>query len=152
MFTIKVDTSKVVRRIEGIEKRIETLMPSIENEVKSILRDAFAKIFAAEGIPRWRKLSPYTIRDRIAKGFGPGPILQRTGKLKRSYTGESRYGVWKTNRNSLTYTNLVPYAAFHERGTTRIPARHIIKGVLAKKEVRRAIVNAAHKQILKGGR
>jgi hypothetical protein len=40
--------------------------------------------FASEGgdMGGWAPLAPWTIRERIAKGFSPEPILHRTGELE----------------------------------------------------------------------
>lgn len=61
-------------------------------------RRSIDRNFAAEGRPdRWAALAPATIADRRRRGFGAGPILQRTGALARSWRfdwGPRHYRVW----------------------------------------------------------
>jgi hypothetical protein len=47
------------------------------NKVKERIQDKFQNNPGS-----WKPLTPFTIRDRRAKGFGPTPILYRTGRLK----------------------------------------------------------------------
>ncbi len=42
------------------------------------------RAFEAEG-PNWKPLRPATIKERRRLGFGPGPILQRTRRYRRSW-------------------------------------------------------------------
>ena len=78
--------------------------------------------FAAEGRPdRWAGLQPATIVQRIQLGFGAGPILQRTGRLKRSF----RF-TW--GPRSFRISNLAHYFPHHQFGAPRanIPQRAMI--------------------------
>ena len=48
------------------------------------IRQEFDQNFTDQsGRKRWAKLAPSTVRDRARRGYGKGPILQRTGRLKR---------------------------------------------------------------------
>lgn len=150
MFTINLNLNDLQNRLGLVESRLKAVIPSIEIQVKQILRGVLLKVFEAEGIPRWKKLSPYTIRERRREGYPAGPILVRSGKLKRSYTGNSRYGRWTVTQNSIVYQNILSYAPLHEHGDpeSNVPARHVIRGILEKKEVRRALRNAITREIM----
>ena len=76
--------------------------------------------FAHEGRPkRWKPLAPITIAERLALGFGPGPILVRTGRMKRGF--RARIGP-----RSYRVFNRAPYFSYHQLGTDRIPARPML--------------------------
>lgn len=85
-------------------------------------RRSITRNFEAEGRPaRWTPLAESTIRDRIRKGFAPGPILVRTGALKRRFWfswGKQQYRVG----------NYQPYFPHHQYGAPRanIPRRAMI--------------------------
>ncbi len=49
-----------------------------------IMQKSFETNFELEGRPQWKSLSKMTIKDRKSSGFGAGPILKRTGELKKS--------------------------------------------------------------------
>jgi phage gpG-like protein len=78
--------------------------------------------FQAEGRPqRWAPLQPNTIRERLRLGFGRGPILQRSGKLRRGFKGS-------TGQRVLRIWNRRHYFPHHQFGAPRanIPARRMI--------------------------
>lgn len=78
--------------------------------------------FAAEGRPkRWDPLQPATIQDRIRQGYGPGPILRRSGKLSRGF-------IFKWGPRAYWVTNPVFYFQIHQAGApdANIPARPML--------------------------
>lgn len=85
-------------------------------------RRAIARNFAAEGRPKhWPALQPATIDDRIRSGYGAGPILVRSGAMKRGFKftwGPRAYQV----------TNTQAYFWYHQEGApnANIPARPMI--------------------------
>jgi phage gpG-like protein len=62
----------------------------------------------------------------------PWPILNRTGRLLLSFTHEGNpehiedYDFSNPNRPLLLFGSRVPYAGYHHRGTTHLPARPIL--------------------------
>lgn len=78
--------------------------------------------FAAEGRPsKWAPLTAATIRERVQLGYGAGPILVRTGAMKRGFRwlwGPRSYRVW----------NIKPYFIYHQEGAPKaaIPARPML--------------------------
>jgi hypothetical protein len=51
-------------------------------------------------------------------------ILQVTGGLKLSLTRpDAKYAVWDVSDNAITFGTTHPAAIFHQRGTSRMPAR-----------------------------
>ena len=76
--------------------------------------------FDAEGRPnKWTRLLPATIRDRLRQGFGAGPILDRTGALKRGF---------RFSWGPLSYAvrNIKAYFQWHQEGTEHLPARQMV--------------------------
>jgi len=78
--------------------------------------------FRAEGRPqRWAALKPGTVLDRLHEGYGAGPILQRSGKLRRGFKGD-------VGKRTLRIRNSVRYFPYHQYGAPKanIPARPMI--------------------------
>lgn len=79
--------------------------------------------FQAEGRPqKWKPLAQSTVDQRIQQGHGRGPILQRTGQLKRGFRVN-------TSHTYLRITNNVPYFKFHQqdrRQGNKIPRRIMV--------------------------
>lgn len=80
--------------------------------------------FEAGGRPReWKPLDPETIRQRVEQGYGTGPILVRTGRLKRSASAIRRWNVSRGVAETTEFPPSVFYAPFHQFGTRYMPAR-----------------------------
>jgi len=61
-------------------------------EIGDSVREQFDDNFRLEGRGnrRWAALRPRTVRERVRQGYGGShPILQRTGKYRRSFTQRS---------------------------------------------------------------
>lgn len=110
-----------------LKARDEVIIPSIKQN------------FQSQGRPAWKPLAKSTIYNRLMLGFPRGPILQRTGRLKRAATQKNIWEVTQVLDRSggadmlLLRTEyldqLVPYARFHQLGA-RLPQTRTI-GFLA---------------------
>lgn len=94
-------------------------MEPVWDDVTDVLATAFERNFAQEG-PRWSPLKASTIRSRIAQGYAPGPILTRSGKYRETMTT----GL-ETHKNPSELVVVAPVVpgAYHQGGTSRMPAR-----------------------------
>jgi phage virion morphogenesis protein len=132
--TLTVDDSRLRERIAALTKRGRD-MSSAFAEISEMLVSSVEQNFQQEGRysePRswqgggrgWTDLKPATVAQRRKSGRGPHPILQVSGQLASSITGESG------PRHATVGTNLA-YAGVHQFGTdkagrnksTTIPAR-----------------------------
>ena len=95
-----------------------------------VIRQAFDENFAREasGDGIWPPLQPATIADRLRRGFGPGPILVRSGRLRRSWLGgpgSMMTYVQRADGFRLLVGSGSEIAPWHEFGTHTIPARTV---------------------------
>ena len=147
---LQVDFQNILhirKRFEGVQDSLKSISPSLSAAVQQVLQNQFREILDAEGIPKWVKLSPYTLREKQRLGYGGKRILQRTGRLRRSYSARSSDSQWRTTSASIIFENYLPYAVHHESEGGRPPARHIIKGILERKAVVRGIREAIASEI-----
>ena len=118
---ITVDTANLKKALNS-----GTVAKATKTGVQQTLEPATKRNFKSEGFAgqRWQALKPRTLADRAAKGFPPGPILYRTGKLSRSYSIQVKGNIvvwdWRT-----------PYASTHQWGVlaAHLPARPFILGL-----------------------
>lgn len=109
-------------RLARFDANAGDMRPAFDEFGKYMLR-SIGRTFAAEGRPaRWRALKEATIRERLRLGYGRGPILERTGKLKNSfsYTAKTKYfGV----------TSSAKYFGPHQYGSSKrnIPKRVMVQ-------------------------
>ena len=98
------DFKEPLRKVKGMQ------LKEIDGQYKSEGKKITAK---------WKPLKPSTIKDRLAKGFPAGPILTRSGKMKRNTKQK------KLTKNKLEIGNDTKYFQFHQLGTRKIPQRQV---------------------------
>ena len=78
------DTRSVSRLFVGLGATLDVMPAVLRSDGVSAIRAGFARNFDREAERRpWAALAPATIAERLRLGFGPGPILRRTGALRR---------------------------------------------------------------------
>lgn len=109
-------------RLAGFRTRATDLQPVFDEFGDYMLR-SIQRNFQAEGRPqRWKPLAQSTLDQRIRQGYGRGPILQRTGHLKRGFRTN-------TSHTYLRIVNSTPYFKFHQQDRRRgqkIPRRLMV--------------------------
>lgn len=100
--------------IKSLTKRLEAgLMPALE-KTKEVIEAKFK-----DNPPNWKPLARFTILDRRRKGFGPTPILYRTGHLQSVAVQE--IAVDSPTEGHVSTSD--PIALVQNSGGGRIPAR-----------------------------
>lgn len=123
--TINVDADKPNRRLVGMNRRM--------NNFKPIFRWAFKELQLAHrlnfqsrgavGGSVWAPLDPEYAAWKL-ENYGANGILVRTGDLQRSLTFDNARGaVREIRRRGARFGTKIPYAKFHQRGTTNMPER-----------------------------
>lgn len=109
-------------------------LPAILLEAVPTIRAAHAEVFRSEGAAgrgRWSALAPSTLAERQRLGFGPGPILVRTGGLRDHVLSAPARITRRGNTVELriqpaAVVDGVPKYAANALGTDRIPARPMV--------------------------
>jgi phage gpG-like protein len=68
--------------------------------------------------PAWAPLKESTAKQKARKGYSPTPLI-RTGHLRQSFRP-----FW--NKEQAGIGSEVPYAQYHESGTSRLPQRAML--------------------------
>lgn len=116
-----LDKSTFRRRLEDFRDASLDMAPAYAKMEKYLL-SSIGRNFTQEGRPiKWKALQPVTIKERIRRGFGAGPILVRSGKLKRGF--KVSYG-----SKVLSIGNKVKYFTAHQYGVPQnnLPARVMV--------------------------
>lgn len=122
MLTISFNAKAALKKLERAEIGVKS-MDKFIGKAEKFVRAGTKQQFETEGrymTARWARLKPSSIRARAAKGYGGKPILQNTGRLKSNYFVKYRTSsmlVWGTD---------VPYAKYHQLGTSKMKARKIL--------------------------
>lgn len=102
----------VAKDVDKLGLDIENMRVPITRSIVQVMIPSIDKNFDAEGRPPWEELADYTKKVR----GGSGPILNRTGKLKR---GVTKLHIWSIKNDSATIIELPPeiwYGAIHQSG------------------------------------
>jgi phage gpG-like protein len=93
------------------------------------MRDQVAEQFATEGARGsggWKPLADSTIASKLSAGLDPH-ILQATHTLMESLTGTGGDHIEEISDEHLLFGSSVDYGRFHQKGTSRMPARRPVE-------------------------
>jgi phage gpG-like protein len=91
--------------------------------IAAVFYESTRQRFASDGFGTWPRLSDGYSKWKIKNFPGEG-ILSATGNLRRSLT--DRFGpnaVYEEEPQSLLLGTNIPYATYHQYGTSKMPAR-----------------------------
>ena len=71
---------QLLNRLQGQVDNLEPAMREIAGHLVSSVEDSFASQSEPDG-SAWEPLAHATIQDRLRRGYGAGPILERSGDL-----------------------------------------------------------------------
>lgn len=111
-------------------------------------REVEKERFDAEGFGDWPPLSP-AYAARKLRLYGNKPILRATDALYQSLTIKGAPGnVSIVQPMSADFGTSIPYAVFHQTGTSRMPAR---PEILLREEDKRRLVRAVQRHLIATG-
>src|SRR5262245_3323345 len=110
----------VARHIDGVARRAADIRPA-GPALRRRVADGYGRSFDRQG-PGWQGLKPSTVRSRIAEGYAPGPILQRSGKYRRAATNPDALIVVDQS-DGFDFGVDDEVTKWHQGGTNRMTAR-----------------------------
>lgn len=120
------DVSDLLAKDDTLVSALNDMTPAM-NDVGQFLAETIEKNFASESAAgdAWAPLTQSTIRDRARKGFGSGPILERTGSLKRAATSAREITALTA---TVGFADGHKYAKFHmsHEPRTKLPLRDAV--------------------------
>jgi len=136
---IEVAVEDAIHYLEAREARLRDMGPALA-EVARYMREAIGARFAEGGDPPWQQLAISTVLEKRGAGlpartkkgnvpwrlkqqgqFGAANILIRTGALRDSYRRKGGRGHIEnidTAANTVEVGSSLPYARFHQHGTS----------------------------------
>ena len=122
MIRTNIIAGPLIQRLQRMSATLRNPKQFLEGVVE-IVEKAKDRQFDTEGqetetARAWPELAASTIIDRVKKGFAPGPILQRTGRLKKDWEK-----IYAGNVGALK--SRTPYVNTHQYGEWIVPQRKI---------------------------
>lgn len=118
----------LARDIEVLGHDISNFRAPLVHAVKTVMIPSFRKNFEAEGRPSWEPMAEATEMLREREGSS-GPLLNRTGKLKRTAASLSIWTITKESASIQDLPEKVWYGKVHQEGMGGMGRR--VKSVLA---------------------
>ena len=125
-FTVEGE-EQVGRMLSRTTDRLDDLRPFL-GAAAGFMAVAMEKQFNSEGgrTGGWAPLSDRYAADK-AERWGARPILVASGAMRDSLTGSGSGSVRREiGGDSLEFGTSVPYASYHQTGTSRMPQRRIL--------------------------
>ncbi len=108
-------------RYDAAFSDLTNIWPDVKKKFHEIEKEQFDSEGSAGG-DRWQPLSERYAAQKI-KQYGSKPILQATGDLYRSLTGDGPYTHYQTNKTQIEIGTTLPYGLYHQRGGGKLPKR-----------------------------
>lgn len=111
--------------IDKLDMKFKTWKEPLQQSRDEVVIPSVRENFDQEGRPKWTPLKPQTLQNRMYMGYARGPILDRSGRLRRIATqkniwsivsGVGREGADMLSLNVNYLDGKVPYAEFHQLG------------------------------------
>ena len=122
MISFKLDDREVQKVLQALSRGLKDFKPALK-EASQVQLTTVDKQFSTEGeeiTGKWAALSQKTIKSRIAAGYGAGPILTASGKLRRSVKQQ------RLTANELNIGSTNANFKYHQTGTRKTPQRQIL--------------------------
>lgn len=107
----------VAARVDKLGLDIRSFREPLKRVIQQVMAPSFKKNFDAEGRPdSWTPLSDATLAIREREGYGDGPILDRTGALKKTM---QQLNIWSVSGTAAAIRDLpqaVWYGKVHQAG------------------------------------
>lgn len=127
-FSLNVEgEQQVARMLSRVTEKINDLRPFLDSAA-GFLVATMGDQFSGEGSRTggWAPLSPRYAADK-ARRWGSKPILEASGAMKASLTGTGGRNISRQiGGDTLEFGTSVPYARYHQTGTSRMPQRRIL--------------------------
>lgn len=128
-FTFEVagvkEFDRAFNRVEGHISDLRPVWDRVEREFYRIERGQFDSEGSAGRSGKWKPLSRKYAKQK-AQRYGVQPILRALGKMAASLTGKTSDTVLIKEKQDFGIGTRLFYAAFHQKGTDKMPAREPI--------------------------
>lgn len=120
LLAIELDATELQVEFALLAGRFDDFSPVLGGAVLERFRQMERDVFDTEGAaygPRWDPLAESTLRERARLGFPPGPILDRTHRLRKSVAAgrKTADSIVEVSPFGLTFGTSVEYADYHQQ-------------------------------------
>lgn len=145
------DFKRSFSRLDANFDDLTPIWPDVRDEFWKIEGEQFDSEGSKGGSGKWPALSErYALRK--IKQYGAGlKILEATGDLKRSLTGDNPDSVYETTPKQIAVGTSIPYAMYHHRGSGNLKERKVISfSEVQRRRMQKIIQGSLIKQLRTG--
>lgn len=138
-------------RIDAAFSDLRPIWPDVRDKFRGIEKEQFDSEGSDGRTGKWKKLTARYEAQKIAR-YGAGlKIMQATGDLRASLTGQTANTIYRTTKDEITIGTALPYARPHHTGAGNLPIRKLIDlSDRQREELMKTIQGSLVKQIRKG--
>lgn len=128
--------------MRGLQEGLRDFRPVLK-EASTYQLGKVEKQFDTEGAAitgKWKELEAKTIKSRIAAGYGAGPALTASGRMRKSVKEK------KLTAKELNIGSNVSYFKYHQTGTDKMTQRQVLGH---SKEMTEKVLDLASKHLNK---
>jgi len=108
----------VVTEFEAMGRRFKSFKEPLTRAVRDVIIPSIRQNFEEEGRPDpWEPLAEYTLKMRDQLGYASGPILDRSGKLKKAATQLARWHITTKFAEFQAFPESVFYGTIMQNGS-----------------------------------
>jgi hypothetical protein len=139
----KPEFNRVFSRYDALFDDLSSIWPDVRDEFWRIEAEQFDSEGSKGGSGRWQEHSARYAAQKLAR-YGPGlKILERTGELKESLTGDNPGSYFATSKTEIAVGTTIPHGVYHHRGEGRMPERKVISFSETQKDSMSTVIHGA---------
>lgn len=141
----KKEFDRAFNRVGEHVSDLRPVWPEVTREMYTLMDEQFKSEGSKGRSGKWKKLSRNYEKQKARTHPGM-PILQRTGRLERGLTSKTGDTVLIESKDEYGFGTSLFYAAYHQTGTNKMPAREIFS---FSEDSRTKLTKAIQKGLLK---
>lgn len=147
----KAEFDRTFSRLDANFDDLSPIWPDVRDKFWQIEQEQFDSEGGKGGSGRWKNLNPRYAKQKIAR-YGAGKkILEATGELMRSLTGNNPGSYYYAGKKEVAIGTTLARGIYHQRGEGRLPKREPISfGDKQKRELMKVIQGALVRELRKG--
>lgn len=147
----EVEFDREFARLDAVISDLRPIWPDVRDKFWDIQEIHFNSEGSSGRSGKWKKLTKRYNEQKIAR-YGPGlKILEATGDLKASLTGQTGDTIYRTSKDEIAIGTALARGRWHHIGAGNLPVRKVIDlSDSQRTELMKVIQGALVKQIRRG--
>lgn len=122
----EAEFDRTFQRLDASFDDLRPIWPDVRDKFWQLEKAQFDSEGGSGRNGKWKKLSARYAAEKVRSYGGGLKIMQATGDLRASLTGQTADTIYRTTKEDITIGSSLPRAGWHHRGDGRLPQRKLI--------------------------